>query len=159
MIKPPKQNSASTTGLLLGLLFGFLIGLAMFKQTPKSERSVAFPYLIGAGLIISTVCGYKIGALNDAENYRDESLGIKRIETRHLSKAGEWSIESTWVQFDGFENKLITTTLDGETVSIYNQVIIANHGNYSNNRSATKIHEETKNDLIQKLKDSFKNTG
>lgn len=37
-----KQSTSSTTGLLVGLMFGFLVGLPMFKTTPKSERSDGF---------------------------------------------------------------------------------------------------------------------
>lgn len=150
-----KQTTASTTGLLIGLIFGFLVGLAMFKETPKSERSAAFPYAIGIGIILSTIAGYKIGAVNDKEIYRDAFLGIKQITTTHINNDGEWAIESSWKESSGKENKLSTTILANEMVSIYNDVVMINHGNIASSRSASKIHEEVKTDLIQRLKDSF----
>jgi hypothetical protein len=154
----PKNTSKSTSGLLFGLMFGFLVGLAMFKQTPKSERSVAFPYLIGSGIILCCVVGYKIGALNDDETYRDEWLGINEIKTNHFNDGADWIIESVWQQYNGLENKLITTNQDGEMISIFNEIIVRNHGNAANRSSGTKAHEETKNDLIDSLKSNFKKT-
>ncbi|MFC5284889.1 hypothetical protein [Pedobacter alpinus] len=155
MNKLSKQTTASTTGLLIGLVLGFLIGLAMFKATPKSERSIVFPYAVGIGVMLTTIVGYKIGAVNDKETYRDIFLGIKHINTQHLNNAGEWVIQSSWKEYSGKENTLKTTVLDGEMVSIYNDVVISNHGYATNSRSASKTHEEVKTDLIQKLKDSF----
>ncbi|MBC7654613.1 MAG: hypothetical protein H7098_09105 [Oligoflexus sp.] len=154
----PKNTSKSTSGLLIGLMFGFLVGLAMFKQTPKSERSVAFPYLIGSGIILCCIVGYKIGALNDDDTYRDEWLGIKDIKTNHFNNGNDWIIESIWMQYNGLENKLITTKQDGEMISIFNETIIRNHG-YANRSSATKAHEEAKNDLIDTLKANFKKSS
>jgi hypothetical protein len=152
----PKNTSKSTSGLLIGLIFGFLVGLAMFKQTPKSERSVAFPYLIGFGIILCCIVGYKIGALNDDENYRDEWLGIKDIKTNNFNDGNYWVIESVWTQYNGLENKLITTIQEEEMISIFNEVMIRNHGYATSRISASKAHEETKNDLIDSLKTNFK---
>jgi len=155
----PKNTSKSTSGLLIGLMFGFLVGLAMFKQTPKSERSAAFPYLIGLGIILCCIVGYKIGALNDDESYRDEWLGIQDIKTNHFNDGTNWIIESVWIQYNGLENKLITIIQDDEVVSIFNETIIRNHGYSTNRNSATKAHEETKNDLIDSLKANFKQSS
>ncbi|OAQ39269.1 hypothetical protein A5893_11425 [Pedobacter psychrophilus] len=152
----PKNTSKSTSGLLIGLMFGFLVGLAMFKQTPKSERSAAFPYLIGIGIILCSIVGYKIGALNDDETYRDEWLGIKDIKTIQFNDANDWVIQSIWMQYNGLENKLITTNKDGEMISVFNEIIVRNHGNATNIRSGAKAHQETKNDLIDGLKANFK---
>ncbi len=155
----PKNTSKSTSGLLIGLMFGFLVGLAMFKQTVKSERSIAFPYLIGTGIILCCVVGYKIGALNDNETYRDEWLGIKDIKTRQFNDANNWVIESVWTQYNGLENKLLTTNQDEEMISVFNEIIVRNHGNATNIRNGAKAHEETKNDLIDGLKSNFKKTA
>lgn len=150
-----KQNTNATTGLLIGLTLGFLIALAMFKATPKSQRSLAFPYAIGLGVIACSVIGFQIGNYTDKENYRNEALGIKNIQTVYKNDGGIWAIESFWREYNGKENKLVTTLLDNEMVSIYNDVVIVNHGYVSNNRSASKIHEEVKTDLIQRLKETF----
>ncbi len=155
MRKPQGEGSAATSGLLIGLMFGFLVALGMFKQTLKSQRSDVFPYAVTIGVILAAVVGYKIGNRKDQEIYRDEFLGINKIETRHVTEGAYWFIESSWMSSDDQENKLITTMMDGEMVSIYNTVVITNHGHASNSRTATKAHEEVKMDLIQKLKDGF----
>lgn len=155
MNKLNKQTTASATGLLIGLMLGFLVGLGMFKATPKSERSYIFPYAISIGVILLALAGFKIGELNDNDTYRDAFLGIKNITTTHSNTAGDWAIISSWKEYSGKENTLKTTVIDGEMVSIYNNVVISNHGYATNSRSATKIHEEVKSDLIQKLKESF----
>ncbi|WP_017259709.1 hypothetical protein [Pedobacter arcticus] len=149
-----KQSTSSTTGLLVGLMFGFLIGLAMFKATPKSERSDAFPYLVGLGVLFSTYAGYKIGAFNDHEHYRDEYLGIKNIRTNYQNDENGWAIQSFWKQHPDKENSLVTTVLDGEMVTIFNGLVLIVHG-ASNSRSADKLHEEVKKDVVQRLKDGF----
>jgi len=150
-----KQTTTSTTGLLVGLMFGFLIGLAMFKQTPKSERSDAFPYFIGFGALLSTFAGYKIGAVNDAQNYRDEFLGITNIKTNYQTDENSWAIQSQWIEYPDKENNLVTTMLDGEMVTIFNGLILVNHGYSGNSRSAGKLHEEVKKDVVEWLKDGF----
>ena len=149
-----KQSTASTTGLLMGLMFGFLIGLAMFKTTPKSERSDAFPYLVGVGVLLSMYAGYKIGDFNDQQNYREEFLGINQITTKYHNNENGWAIQSTWLQHPDKENSLSTTILDGEMVTIFNGLVLVNHGS-SNRRSADKLHEEVKKDVVQRLKDGF----
>nr|WP_294896177.1 hypothetical protein [uncultured Pedobacter sp.] len=150
-----KQTTSSTTGLLVGLMFGFLIGLAMFKQTPKSERSDAFPYLTGLGLILCTVAGYKVGKFNDDQNYRDEFLGINNIQTNYHKDENGWAIQTQWTEYPDKENSLVTTILEGEMVTIFNGLVLINHQNSGNSRSASKLHEEVKNDIVQRLKDGF----
>ena len=150
-----KQTTASTTGLLIGLMFGFLIGLAMFKENPQSERSDFFPYLIGLGVFLSTFAGYKIGAVNDLQNYRDEYLGINHIQTAYHNNENGWAIQSHWTEHPDKENTLVTTIMDGEMVTIFNGLVIVNHGYSGNSRSASKLHEEVKKDVVQRLKDSF----
>lgn len=150
-----KQTTASTTGLLIGLMFGFLVGLAMFKENPKSERSDAFPYLVGLGAVLSTYAGYKIGAINDDQNYRDECLGINHIQTNYHKDESGWAIQSCWTEHPDKENSLVTTVLDGEMVTIFNGLVIVNHGYSGNSRSAGKLHEEVKKDVVQRLKEGF----
>ncbi|RKD13196.1 hypothetical protein BCY91_10250 [Pelobium manganitolerans] len=154
-----KQSTASTSGFLMGLMLGFLIGLAMFKETPRSERSEAFPYLVSAGALFCCYAGFKIGAYHDFQSYRDEFLGIKNISTRYRTQDGFWQIESLWQQYPAKEQILITTILDNETVSIFNNLVIANHGFAANGKSAQKLHDETLNDLVQQLKDNFKQSA
>lgn len=149
-----KQSTASTTGLLIGLMFGFLIGLAMFQATPKSQRGEFFEYLVGFGVLISTYSGYKIGAFNDLQNYRDEYLGIKHIKTNYVNDENGWAIQSFWIQHPDKENDLVTTVLDEEMVTIFNGVILVNHG-FGSRRSADKLHEEVKKNVIERLKDGF----
>ncbi len=153
--RPEKQKTASTTGLLIGLMFGFLVGLGMFKSTPRSQRNSVFSYAIGLGVLFTTVIGYKIGLGTDEQDYRDDCLGINQINTQQLKQGESWSIESNWKEYDGLEHHLVTTMLEGELVSIYDGIVIIEHG-YSNSRSAAKHHEEVKNDVIQRLKDGFK---
>lgn len=150
-----KQTTGGTTGLLVGLMFGFLIGLAMFKQTPKSERSAAFPCLIGIGAILSTFAGYKIGAVSDSQHYRDEFLGINSIKTNYQKNENSWSIQSQWTEYPDKENNLVTTMLDGEMVTIFNGLVLVNHDYSGNSRSASKLHEEVKKDVVEGLKDGF----
>lgn len=153
-----KQSTASTTGLLIGLVLGFLIGLAMFKATPKSQRSDAFPYLVGLGVLLSTYAGYKIGAYNDLQTYRDDYLGIKKIKTNYHKSASTWAIQSSWIAHPDKINSLVTTVLDGELVTIFNGLVLVNHGHSRHSHSAAKMHEEVKKDVIQRLKDDFKVT-
>lgn len=149
-----KPSTASTTGLLVGLMFGFLVGLAMFKATPKSQRSDFFPYLVGIGVILSTYAGYKIGEFNDQQKYREEYLGINHIKTNYLNDEHGWAIQSVWLEHPDKENSLVTTVLDGEMVTIFNGLVLVNHGS-GNRRSADKLHEEVKKDVVQRLKDGF----
>ncbi len=149
-----KQSTSSTTGLLVGLMFGFLIGLAMFKANLKSERSDAFPYLVGIGVLLATYAGYKIGVFNDQEQFRDEFLGIKSIRINYLNDENGWAIQSVWKEHPDKENSLVTTVLDGEMVTIFNGLVLVTHGS-SNRRSADKLHEEVKKDVVQLLKDGF----
>ena len=58
MRKPQGEGSAATSGLLIGLMFGFLVALGMFKQTLKSQRSDVFPYAVTIGVILAAVVGY-----------------------------------------------------------------------------------------------------
>jgi hypothetical protein len=153
--KPEKPNTGSSTGFLMGLMFSFLIGLAMFKATPKSTRSDYFPYLIGIGVIVSCTIGYQIGAGIDDQNYRDQCLGIDRITTKPVQNEEQWGVESYWKQYDGYEHRILTTKLDGEMVTIYNQSVIATHGYASKSLSLTKIHEEVKNDIVGRLKEGW----
>ncbi len=150
-----KESTASTTGLLIGLMFAFLIGLSMFKATPKSQRSDAFPYLIGIGVLLSMYGGYKIGAYNDLQTYRDDYLGIKHIKTIYHKDENGWAIQSQWTEHPDKENNLVTTILDGELVTIFNGLVLVNHGHSRNSQSANRMHEEVKKDVIQRLKDSF----
>ncbi|HEX7367980.1 MAG TPA: hypothetical protein VF273_12830 [Pelobium sp.] len=150
-----KESTASTTGLLVGLMFGFLIGLAMFKATPKSQRSVFFPYLIGLGGIFCAMSGYKIGAHTDKQNYRDEYLGINNISTSYHKDENGWAIQSIWVEYPDKENSLVTTILDGELVTIFNGLVLVNHGYRRSSQTADKLHEEVKKDVVQRLKDGF----
>lgn len=153
--RPEKQQSGSSTGLLIGLLFGFVVGLGILKERHQSLKNSFFPYAIGIGVIICSVVGYKIGALKDDEIYRDKCLGIHHITTKQWNDGNHWAIESTWKEYDGLEHRLLTSLLDGEVVSIYNEVIIANHGFNSGSRNASKLHEEMKGDLVMKLKEGF----
>ncbi len=153
--KPNKQTSGSTTGLLVGLMFGFLIGLGMLQQSQKSFRGDFFPYAIGLGVIFTTFCGYKIGAINDDQNYRDECLGILSVITKEWTEGGSWVAESFWKEYDGKEHRLLTTLIDNELVSIYNGTIIAYHGYSTSHTSVAKNHTEVKSDIILKLKDGF----
>ena len=153
--RPIKQTSGSTTGLLVGLMFGFLIGLGMLKQSQRSFRDDFFPYAIGLGVLITTYFGYKIGTINDDQNYRDECLGILALTTKEWTDSGSWVAESFWQEYDGKEHRLLTTLVEGELVSIYNGSIIAYHGYSASQSSVTKNHAEVKNDIILKLKDSF----
>lgn len=153
--RPDKQQSGSSTGLLIGLLFGFVVGLGILKERHQSLKSSFFPYAIGIGVIFCAVVGYKIGALKDDEIYRDECLGIKKIVTKQWTDDGHWAIESTWKEYDGLEHRLLTSLLDGEVISVYNDVIIANHGFNSGSRSASKLHEEVKGDVVLRLKEGF----
>lgn len=148
-----KQSTASTTGLLIGLMFGFLIGLAMFKATPKSERSNVFPYLVGIGVFLSTYVGFKIGAFNDLQTYRDDYLGVKNIKTNYYRDENGWAIQSSWKEHPNKENSLVTTILDGELVTIFNGLVLVNHGR--NSHSADKLHQEVKKDVVQRLKEGF----
>ncbi len=150
-----KQSTSSTTGFLVGLIFGFLVGLAMFKATPKSQRSDFFPYLIGIGALLSTYAGYKIGEFNDQQTYREDYLGINRIKTNYLNDDNGWAIQSVWLEHPDRENSLVTTILDKEMVTIFNGLVLVNHGNVRNSRSADKLHEEVKKDVVQRLKDGF----
>lgn len=150
-----KQSTASTTGLLIGLMLGFLIGLAMFKATPKSQRSEAFPYLVGIGVLISMYGGYKIGAYNDLQAYRDDYLGIKNIKTNYHRNENGWAIQSQWTEHPDKENSLVTTILDGELVTIFNGLVLVNHGVRRSSQTADKLHEEVKKDVVQRLKDGF----
>jgi hypothetical protein len=153
--KPLKQNAGTTTGLLIGLMLGFLIGLGMLKQSQKSLRSDFFPYAVGLGVLFTSFCGYKIGALNDDQNYRDELLGILAVSTKEWTEGGNWIAESFWLEYDGKEHRILTTMVDGELVSIYNGSIIAYHGYTTSHMSVTKNHIEVKTDIILKLKDGY----
>lgn len=150
-----KHTTSSTAGLLIGLMFGFLVGLAMFKSTPKPERSDAFPYLVGIGVILSTVAGYKIGAYDDVQKYRDEFLGINHITTNYVTDDNGWAIQSSWTEYPDKENTLVTTVLEGETVTIFNGLVLVNHGYSRNSQSTSRMHEEVKKDVVQRLKDGF----
>lgn len=150
-----KQSTASTTGLLVGLMFGFLIGLAMFKATPKSQRSDAFPYLIGIGVGLCTIGGYKIGAYTDQQNYRDEYLGTNNISTNYHKDENGWAIQSTWTEHPDKQNSLVTTILDGELVTIFNGLVLVNHGFRRSSQTADKLHDEVKKDVVQRLKEGF----
>jgi hypothetical protein len=153
---PEKTKTASSTGFLMGLMFSFLIGLAMFKATPKSTRSSFFPYGIGLGIIITCVVGYQIGAGVDDQNYRDQCLGIDKITTNTVRDEGELGIESYWESYDGFEHRVLTTKMEGELVTIYNKSVIATHGYSSKSLSLTKIHDEVKNEIVERLKEGWK---
>lgn len=61
--------------------------------------------------------------------------------------------QSVWIGQPDKENSLVTTVLDGEMVTIFNGLLVV-HGS-SNRRSANKLHEEVKKDLVQQLKDGF----
>ena len=130
----------------------------MFKATPKSQRSDAFSYLVGFGVLFSTIGGYKIGAFTDRQNYRDDCLGINHIKTNYHRDENAWAIQSSWTAYPDQENSLVTTVLDGELVTIFNGLVLVNHGHSRNSKSADKLHEEVKKDVIQRLKDGFNQT-
>ena len=156
---PEKPKTASSSGFLFGLMFSFLIGLAMFKATPKSTRSDFFPYGIGIGILICCIVGYQIGAVKDNQNYRDECLGIDKITTQTIKENGELGVESYWKAYDGYEHRVLTTKIEGELVTIYNQSVIATHGYASKSLSLTKIHEEVKQGIVERLRENWSLIG
>jgi hypothetical protein len=152
--RPEKQKTGSSTGLLIGLMLSFIIGLGILKESHQSYKDSFFPYGIGMGVILTSVVGYRIGAGIDDQNYRDECLGINRMITRQWRDEENWGIESSWKEYDDLEHHLVTTVLERELVTIFDGLVIMNHGE-STSRSANRHHEEVKTEVVQRFKDGF----
>jgi len=152
--RPEKRKTGSSTGLLIGLMLSFVIGLGILKESHRSYKNSFFPYGIGIGVILTSIVGYKIGTGVDDQNYRDECLGINQITTRQWRDEEDWGIESSWKEYDDLEHHLITTMLEKELVTIFDGLVIMNHGQ-ATSRSATRYHEEVKTEVVQRFKDGF----
>ncbi|MBD3750008.1 MAG: hypothetical protein IE931_10980 [Sphingobacteriales bacterium] len=150
-----KPHTGSSTGLLIGLMLSFLIGLAMIQHCECSLKHSFFPYGIALGVMITTVVGYKIGDAIDEQNFRDDCLGILDIKTDEWVEENHWNAESYWQEHQGREHRILTTMVDAELVSIYNGSIIAYHGRSANHMSVNRFHAEVKNEIINKLKEDF----
>ena len=151
-----KPHTGSSTGLLIGLMLSFITGLAMIQHCECSLKHSFFPYGIALGVIITTIVGYKIGDAIDEQNYREDCLGILDIKTDEWVQDNSWNAESYWQEYQGRERRILTTMVEAELVSIYNGSIIAYHGRSANHMSVNRYHAEVKNEIVNKLKEDFK---
>jgi hypothetical protein len=152
-----KKSVFRTTGVIIGLLVGSLIGLGIINQSKKSQRPNIAIYAISIGAIFGIIGGYRLGLKLDQQEYIEEQLGINKANTEYLKNGKSWIASTIWVDSQNNKHTILTgQNPDKILISTLNNEVIYNHEINSGSKvNVEKFHKAACSQIYKKLEDEF----
>lgn len=146
-------------GILIGGIFGFLVGAGSTKKMNKTERGIMTQPLVIAFCIIGAAFGGVIGASLGGSVGIEKKIGLDKAEMKAGKIGRNWLYVSEW--YDPIEKRknVIRTEkgFDGNVATYYNDKLLIRHESTSGSQVIVeKEHMAGRYRIFEQLKSQYK---